>query len=44
MVQGFNRSVYSVALSPSEKMVAVAGDFKSIYVYDIDQKIEEFLY
>jgi WD40 repeat protein len=45
MVQGFTQSVYSVAISPSEKMVAVGGAFKSLYVYDVDShQTTEFIY
>jgi hypothetical protein len=45
MANGFGHSVYSSALSPSDKMVAVAGGFKALYVYDIDHhQPAEFIY
>ncbi|KAI9343767.1 WD40-repeat-containing domain protein [Zopfochytrium polystomum] len=46
MAQGFSQSVYSVALSASEKMVAVVGSFRALYVYDIDPHHQpgEFIY
>ncbi|KAJ3123962.1 hypothetical protein HK100_011425 [Physocladia obscura] len=37
VAHGFTHSVYSVALSNNERMVAVGGAFKSVYGYDIDQ-------
>ncbi|KAJ3404883.1 hypothetical protein HDV05_006867 [Chytridiales sp. JEL 0842] len=45
MVQGFSQSVYSSVISPSEKLLAVGGAFKSLYVYDIDpQQNVELVY
>ncbi|KAI8617166.1 WD40-repeat-containing domain protein [Chytriomyces sp. MP71] len=46
VAQGFSHSVYSVALSHNEKMVAAGGSFKAVYAYDVDysQQTNELIY
>ncbi|KAJ3238402.1 hypothetical protein HDU81_007883 [Chytriomyces hyalinus] len=46
VVQGFTHSVYSVALSNNERMVAAGGAFKAVYSYDVDysQQTNELIY
>ncbi|KAJ3190618.1 hypothetical protein HK101_008535 [Irineochytrium annulatum] len=45
LAQGFSGSVYTAAVSAGERMVAVGGASRSLYVYDLDaHQLQDFVY
>lgn len=45
VIQNISHAVYSSAISPSERYVAIGGGGKTVYIYDVDSNIpQDFLY